>query len=77
MAAQLESHGNDPERDTALAGMANGAARQVAATSTLVEYDLQATAGSEQVRALASRLSRLGAAARAAIDESAFATAIL
>jgi len=36
----------------------------------LAEYDLHATAGSEHVRALVSRLSRLGAAVRAAIDES-------
>ena len=58
------------ERVTALGGTANGTARQVAAASALAEYDLHATAGSEHVRALASRLSRLGAAVRAAIDES-------
>ena len=58
------------ERVTALGGTANGTARQVAAASALAEYDLHATAGSEHVRALASRLSRLCAAVRAAIDES-------
>ncbi len=58
------------ERVTALGGTANGTVRQVAATSTLAEYDLHATAGAEHVRALAARLSRLGAAVRAAIEES-------
>ncbi len=71
IAARLEGASDQlAERVTALGGTANGTARQVAAASTLAEYDLHATAGSEHVRALASRLSRLCAAERAAIDES-------
>jgi len=71
MAARLEAHSDLlAERVTALGGTANGTARQVAAASTLAEYDLRATAGAEHVRALASRLARLAAAVRAAIDES-------
>jgi len=71
IAARLEAQTDMiAERVTALGGTANGTARQVAATSTLAEYDLNATAGSEHVRTLASRLSRLAAAVRAAIDES-------
>ena len=71
IAARLEGASDQlAERVTALGGTANGTARQVAAASTLAEYDLHATAGSEHERALASRLSRLCAAVRAAIDES-------
>jgi starvation-inducible DNA-binding protein len=71
IATRLEEHSDlIAERITALGGTAHGTARQVAAASTLAEYDLQATAGVEHVRALASRLSHLGAAVRAAIDES-------
>ena len=71
IAARLEAQSDMiAERVTALGGTANGTARQVAAASALAEYDLHATAGSEHVRALVSRLSRLGAAVRAAIDES-------
>jgi starvation-inducible DNA-binding protein len=71
IAARLEAHTDlIAERVTALGGTANGTAREVAAASSLAEYDLHATAGAEHVRALASRLSRLAAAVRAAIDES-------
>lgn len=71
IATRLEEHSDlIAERITALGGMANGTTRQIAAASTLAEYDLHATAGTEHVRALASRLSRLAAAVRAAIDES-------
>lgn len=71
IAARLEAHTDlIAERITALGGTANGTAREVAAASTLAEYDLHATAGSDHVRALAARLSKLAAAVRAAIDES-------
>ena len=71
IAGRLEAHSDTiAERVTALGGTANGTARQVAAVSTLAEYDLHATAGTEHVKALASRLSRLAAGVRAAIDES-------
>ena len=71
IAGRLEEHSDlIAERVTALGGTANGTTRQVAAASTLAEYDMHATAGSEHVRALASRLSHLAAAVRAAIDES-------
>ncbi len=71
IAGRLEEHSDlIAERVTALGGTANGTTRQVAAASTLAEYDLQATAGAEHVRALASRLSRLVAGVRAAIDKS-------
>jgi starvation-inducible DNA-binding protein len=58
------------ERVTALGGVANGTARQAAATSSLREYDHAAVTGPEHVRALADRLATLGAAVRAAIDET-------
>ena len=71
IAARLEAHSDTiAERVTALGGTANGTARQIAAASSLAEYDLHATAGAEHVRALVARLSRLGAGVRAAIDES-------
>ena len=71
VAARLEAQSDlIAERVTALGGTANGTAREVAAASSLAEYDLHATAGSEHVRALAARLSRLAAGVRAAIDES-------
>jgi starvation-inducible DNA-binding protein len=58
------------ERATALGGVANGTARQVAANSSLKEYDLGAVTGTEHVRALSERLASLAAAVRAAIDET-------
>ena len=58
------------ERVTALGGTAHGTTRQVAAASTLPEYDLQATAGTEHVTALVSRFAKLAAGVRAAIEES-------
>lgn len=72
IAGRLEAHTDlIAERITALGGAANGTAREVAAGSSLAEYDLHATAGSEHVRALAARLAKLGSGVRAAIDESA------
>jgi starvation-inducible DNA-binding protein len=71
IAGRLEEHSDlIAERVTALGGTANGTTRQVAAASALAEYDLDATAGTEHVKALASRLARLAAAVRAAIEES-------
>lgn len=58
------------ERATALGGAANGTARQLAAASSLREYDIAAVTGPEHVRALADRLASLAAALRAAIDET-------
>lgn len=71
IAARLEAASDTiAERVTALGGSANGTARQVAAASTLAEYDVLAISGTEHVRALTSRMAKLAAAVRAAIDES-------
>jgi starvation-inducible DNA-binding protein len=71
IAARLEAASDTiAERVTALGGTANGTARQIAAASTLSEYDLQATDGTEHVKALTSRLAKLAAAVRVAIEES-------
>jgi len=56
------------ERATALGGTALGTARLVAATSGIGEYDLNAVAGEQHVRALAKGLAQLANAARSAID---------
>lgn len=58
------------ERVTALGGTANGTSRQVASSSSLAEYDLDAITGTDHVRALVSQLARLAAEVRAAIDTS-------
>jgi starvation-inducible DNA-binding protein len=58
------------ERVTALGGTALGTARLVAATSSLKEYDLNATTGEQHLRALAKGLGALANAARTAIDKS-------
>lgn len=71
IAARLEAHSDlIAERVTALGGTANGTTRQVAASSSLAEYDLLAISGAEHVKALTSRLAKLAAAVRAAIEES-------
>lgn len=71
IATGLEAHSDlIAERITALGGTANGTARQVAASTSLAEYDLDANTGTDHVRALASRLARLAAEVRAAIDAS-------
>ncbi|MGH9580305.1 MAG: DNA starvation/stationary phase protection protein Dps [Terriglobales bacterium] len=71
VAANLEAHADlIAERVTALGGTANGTTRLVAAATSLKEYDLEAVAGEEHVRALAGQLARVAAAVRAAIDES-------
>ena len=71
IATGLEAHSDlIAERITALGGTANGTARQVATSTSLAEYDFDATTGADHVRALASRLARLAAEVRAAIDAS-------
>ncbi|HXE89384.1 MAG TPA: DNA starvation/stationary phase protection protein Dps [Terriglobales bacterium] len=71
IATNLEAHSDLlAERVTALGGVANGTARQAASASSLAEYELDAVAGADHVRALAERLAKLAAAVRAAIDES-------
>jgi len=57
------------ERVTALGGRANGTARQVAASSSIEEYDLNLTHGMEHVRVLVDHLSALANAAREAIRQ--------
>ena len=59
------------ERITALGGVALGTARLVAATSSLAEYDLNATTGEQHVRALSNALAKLTTAARTAINRAA------
>ncbi len=58
------------ERVTALGGIALGTVRIVAATSSLKEYDLNATKGEAHVRALAAQVAAVGNASRKAIDQS-------
>jgi len=71
IATNLEAHSDlIAERVTALGGTANGTSRQVASSSSLAEYDFDATAGTDHVRALVSQLARLAAEVRAAIDTS-------
>ncbi|MEX2262115.1 MAG: DNA starvation/stationary phase protection protein Dps [Bryobacteraceae bacterium] len=72
IAAHLEAHSDSiAERITALGGFAVGTVRQVAATSSLDEYDLGATSGDEHIRALAKNLAALAAKLRAGIDAAA------
>ena len=71
IAGRLEVHSDlIAERVTALGGVANGTARQAASTSSLAEYELEAIAGTDHVRALVARLAKLAAAVRTAIEES-------
>jgi starvation-inducible DNA-binding protein len=56
------------ERATALGGLALGTVRMAAATTTLDEYPLEATADRETVEVVADRLAAYGAAVRGAID---------
>ncbi len=58
------------ERVTQLGGKAIGTARQVAATSELPEYELDAVGGEDHVRSLSARLAQLSNAAREAIDRT-------
>lgn len=56
------------ERAVALGGIAYGTARVVAKRSTLDEYPLDISTGSDHVDALSSALANYGKSARAAID---------
>lgn len=58
------------ERVTQLGGIANGTAREVAKSSSLKEYDLNAVKGEQHVKALVERLGTLANASRKAIDET-------
>ncbi len=58
------------ERITALGGRANGTARQAAASSSIPEYDLNATNSMQHVRALSERLAIGANSNREAIDEA-------
>lgn len=71
IATNLEAHSDLlAERVTALGGIALGTARLVAASSSLPEYDLNAVAGEQHVKALSRGLAKLANAGRAAIDRS-------
>src|SRR5512147_1098093 len=59
------------ERVTALGGRANGTARQVAATSSIKEYDLNVMHGMDHVRALLDSVSAVANAGREAIKQCA------
>jgi len=59
------------ERVTALGGRANGTARQVAANSSVKEYDLNVMHGMDHVRALLESLASVANAAREAIKQCA------
>lgn len=68
LASRLQVNGDDvAERITALGGVAHGTTRQIAATSNLPQYDLDAVAGEEHIRALAKRLALVGAHVRAGV----------
>ena len=56
------------ERVAALGGRANGTVRQVAANSSIKEYDLNVMHGMDHVRALLDGLASAANAAREAID---------
>lgn len=59
------------ERVTALGGRANGTARQVAASSSIKEYDLTVVHGMDHVRILLDQLSAVANTAREAIKKCA------
>ena len=59
------------ERVTALGGRANGTARQVAANSSIEEYDLNVMHGMDHVRALLKSLASVANASREAIKQCA------
>ncbi len=71
IATRLEDHSDlIAERLVQLGGVATGTARQVAAISSIKEYDLNAVEGEDHVRALVQRLGTLANAARKAIDDT-------
>lgn len=72
VAGRLEEHSDEiAERITALGGIANGTARQVASGSSIPEYALDAVSGEEHLRALVPRVAKFGAAVRKDVDETA------
>ncbi|MGZ4787830.1 MAG: DNA starvation/stationary phase protection protein Dps [Terriglobales bacterium] len=58
------------ERAVQLGGIANGTLRQAAENSDIPEYDLNATTGTEHVKALVKNISKFGKAVREAIDQA-------
>jgi len=58
------------ERAVQLGGVANGTLRQAADSSSIPEYDLTATNGTEHVKALVKNISRFAKAIREAIDQA-------
>lgn len=72
VAQHLEAHADLlAERVTSLGGVANGTARQVAGSSAIPEYPLDAVNGAEHLHALAERLARFGSAIRHDVDTTA------
>lgn len=68
IASRLAQHAdNVAEGITALGGVAHGTARQVAASSNLPQYDLDAVTGEKHVRAVAKRLALVGGRLRASV----------
>lgn len=58
VASKVREHSDEiAERITALGGVANGTARQIAAASTIAEYRLDAVAGEDHLRALTAGLA--------------------
>lgn len=71
IATHVEEHTDlIAERITALGGTAKGTARQVAAGSSLKEYDLEAVSGEDHLKALSARLADVANKAREAIDST-------
>jgi len=71
IATHVEDHSDlIAERITALGGTAKGTARQVAAGSSLKEYDLEAVSGEEHLKALSVRLADVANKSREAIDST-------
>lgn len=71
IATHIEAHSDlIAERITALGGVANGTARQVAAASSIPEFELDAFDGIALVRALVERLSKSANQVRTDIDRT-------
>lgn len=71
LAEQLEGHVDEfAERVTALGGVANGTARQAAASSRIAEFPVGTHKCLDVVAALADRFAALGKTIRGAIDEA-------
>ncbi len=58
------------ERATALGGTAHGTARQAVAVSSIPEYEVTATTGTEHVRALSRNVATFAEYVREAIDKT-------